>query len=92
MSLKLLEDTGGLGHFLGEKDTRLLQPTSLKEQREFPGIGLLESIRSLIQKWFYKCRTKWSFQCMELSIYAEDMIREALRESLLMNVSCLIFE
>uniref|UniRef100_A0A9I9ECT7 SWIM-type domain-containing protein n=1 Tax=Cucumis melo TaxID=3656 RepID=A0A9I9ECT7_CUCME len=66
---------------------RLLQPTSLKEQREFPGIGLLESIRSLIQKWFYKCRTKWSFQRMKLSIYAEDMIRKSLRESRSMNVN-----
>ncbi|KAA0054157.1 protein FAR1-RELATED SEQUENCE 4-like [Cucumis melo var. makuwa] len=65
MSWKLLEDIGGLGHFLGENDTRLLQPTSLK---------------------FYERHTKWSFQRTELSIYAEDMIRESLRESRSMNI------
>ena len=63
---------------------------TLKEQRELPVIGLLESIRSLIQKWFYERRTKWRFQRTQLSIYAEDMIRESLAQSHSMNVSYLI--
>ncbi|XP_050944055.1 uncharacterized protein LOC127150391 [Cucumis melo] len=60
--------------------------STLKEQRELSVIGLLESIRSLVQKWFYERRTKWSFQRTQLSIYAEDMIRESLRESRSMNI------
>ncbi|KAA0035755.1 uncharacterized protein E6C27_scaffold403G00270 [Cucumis melo var. makuwa] len=60
--------------------------STLKEQRELPIIGLLESIRSLIQKWFYECRTKWSFQRTQLSISAEDMIRESLAQSRSMNI------
>ncbi|KAA0047595.1 uncharacterized protein E6C27_scaffold115G00630 [Cucumis melo var. makuwa] len=60
--------------------------STLKEQRELPVIGLLESIRSLIQKWFYERRTKWSFQYTQLSIYAEDMIRESLAQSRSMNI------
>ncbi|KAA0037179.1 uncharacterized protein E5676_scaffold832G00830 [Cucumis melo var. makuwa] len=60
--------------------------STLKEQRELPVIGLLESIRSLIQKWFYERRTKWSFQRTQLSRYAEDMIRESLRQSRSMNI------
>ncbi|TYK08019.1 uncharacterized protein E5676_scaffold265G001640 [Cucumis melo var. makuwa] len=60
--------------------------STLKEQRELPVIGLLESICSLIQKWFYERRTKWSFQCTQLSIYAEDMIQESLAQSRSMNM------
>ena len=65
---------------------------TLKEERELHLIRLIESIRSLVQKWFYERRTKWNFQYTEFSIYAEDMIREALREIHSMNVSFLIFE
>ena len=60
----------------------------LKEARELPVIGLLESIRSLIQKWFYERRSRWSFERFELSTYANDKIRSALRDNRLMNVSC----
>ncbi|TYK22587.1 uncharacterized protein E5676_scaffold195G00040 [Cucumis melo var. makuwa] len=60
--------------------------STLKEQRELPVIGLLESIRSLIQKWFYERRIKWSFQRTQLSIYAEDLIRESLAQSHSMNI------
>ncbi|KAA0061274.1 uncharacterized protein E6C27_scaffold455G001170 [Cucumis melo var. makuwa] len=60
--------------------------STLKEQRELPVIGLLESRSSLIQKWFYERRTKWSFQRTQLSIYAEDMIRESLAQSRSMNI------
>ena len=55
--------------------------STLKKSRELPVIGLLESIRSLVQKWFYQHRTKWNIQRTYLSIYAEDIIRESLRES-----------
>ncbi|XP_050941311.1 uncharacterized protein LOC127149569 [Cucumis melo] len=60
--------------------------STLKKQRELPVMGLLESIRSLIQKWFYERRTKWRFQRTQLSIYAEDMIRESLAQSRSMNI------
>ncbi|XP_038885920.1 uncharacterized protein LOC120076228 [Benincasa hispida] len=55
--------------------------SALKEARELPVIGLLESIRSLVQKWFYKRRSHWSFQYSELSLHAENIIRSALRDS-----------
>ncbi|XP_038904299.1 uncharacterized protein LOC120090654 [Benincasa hispida] len=35
--------------------------SALKEALELPVIGLLESIHSLVQKWFYKRRSHWSF-------------------------------
>ena len=34
----------------------------LKDARELPVIGLLEFIRSLIQRWFYERRSNSSFQ------------------------------
>ena len=63
--------------------------STLKESRELPVIGLLESIRSLVQKWFYERCTNWNFQRTELSLHVEDMIRESLRKSRSMNVSFL---
>ena len=63
--------------------------STLKESRELPVIGLLESICSLVQKWFYERRTKWNFQRTKLSLHAEDMIRESLTENRSMNVSFL---
>ena len=60
---------------------------TLKESQELPIIKLLESICSLVQKWFYEHHTKLNFQHMELSVYADDIIRESLRESRSINVN-----
>ena len=49
--------------------------STMKEAWELPVIKLLESICSLVQKWFNERRTKWNFQHMGLSIYAKDMIQ-----------------
>ena len=88
----------GYDILLGEKDTRYTTNISesmnstLKESRELHVIGLVESIRSLVKNWFYELRTKWKFQHTKLSVYAEDIIRESLRESRSTNVSCLTLE
>ena len=62
----------------------------LKDARELPVIGLLEFIRSLIQRWFYERRSNSSFQRSKLTSYAEGVIREALRDSRSMDVCSLL--
>ncbi|CAK9311773.1 unnamed protein product [Citrullus colocynthis] len=43
-------------------------------------------MRSLLQKWFHECRSRWSFECSKFSTYMEDMIRSTLEDSRSMNV------